>query len=123
MTLSDRPAEEIEINLAEEDFRAAIRSGSANFFSTGRIRNNFLFTAEQEWREWTNLNFAATELKNILRQVHFAVSQDENKPSFRGFYWKPIPRAMFFVCLPIHTGWLALKSLLVKKPISNRSAC
>jgi DNA polymerase-3 subunit beta len=79
------PAEEIEINLAEEDFRAAIRSGSANFFLYGADSEQFpLFTAEQEWREWTNLNFAATELKNILRQVHFAVSQDENKPSFRG---------------------------------------
>ncbi|MGI5823148.1 MAG: DNA polymerase III subunit beta [Dethiobacteria bacterium] len=79
------PAEEIEINLDEDELRVAIRSGTANFSLYGTDAEQFpKLTAEQEWQQWTNLHFSAPEMMAILRQVLFAVSQDENKPSFRG---------------------------------------
>lgn len=79
------PTEEIEIEMQPGDYRAAIRSGTAEFFLYGANTEQFpLSTAEEQWREWTKINFAAEELKNILQKVHFAVSQDESKPSFKG---------------------------------------
>lgn len=79
------PAEEIEINLDDKELRVSIQSGTACFSLYGTDAEQFPnLTAEQEWQQWTNLTFAAPEIMDILRQVLFAVSQDENKPSFRG---------------------------------------
>ena len=100
--------DEIEINLVEGELRAAIHGGKANFFLYGADPEQFpKFTPEQEWRKWSNLNFTALELKEILRQVHFAVSQDENKPSFRGILLEANAEEGRLLCLSSDTYRLA----------------
>ncbi|NMB35330.1 MAG: DNA polymerase III subunit beta [Firmicutes bacterium] len=79
------PAEEIEIEMLPGSFRTSIKSGTADFFLYGADPEQFpLSTAEQLWKKWTKISFVAGELKNILQKVHFAASQDESKPSFKG---------------------------------------
>ena len=79
------PAEEIEIEMPPGDFRTSIKSGTANFYLYGADPEQYpLSTEEQSWKKWTKISFPAGELRNILQKVHFAASQDESKPSFKG---------------------------------------
>lgn len=116
--IKQAPAEEIEIEIAAGDFRTAIKSGPANFFLYGADPEQFpLSTAEQQWRKWTKINFTAAELKNILQKVHFAASQDESKPSFRGILLEI--EAGHLLCMASDTYRLAcLQKVFSQKELS-----
>ncbi len=112
------PAEEIEIKMPIEDFRAEIKSGTANFFLYGADAEQFpLSTEEQLWRNWTKISFPALELRNILQKVYFAASQDESKPSFKGILLEI--EAGHLLCLASDTYRLAcFKKVFPQKDLS-----
>lgn len=79
------PSEKLEIKTDEEGLRMEIFSGHTKFFLYGMNADEFpVISAEEEWKNWGKLVFTSADLKNIIKKVIFAASQDESKPLFRG---------------------------------------
>jgi len=83
------PGDMVEISMNNTDLRVEISSGRSFFNLYGMDALEFpYFTEEVEWSEWEGLSFIAADLKEIIKKIIFAVSNDEGRPLFRAVYIK-----------------------------------
>ena len=82
--MKQAPDENIEIKISEDDFRTEIISGQANFILYGMNPEDFPLVGFEKNTDRERIDYSAQELKNMLKKITFAVSQDDSKPSFKG---------------------------------------
>lgn len=82
--LKQAPEESIEIKINQEELRAEVKSGQAVFILYGMNPEEFPLNNYEITPDRDKISYSSRELKNILKKITFAVSQDESKPSFKG---------------------------------------
>jgi DNA polymerase-3 subunit beta len=79
------PGEDVEIITDKESLVTNIYSERSKICIYGINAEEFpIFTLEEEWTKWSCLEFSVSKLKNILKKITFAISQEEGKPAFKG---------------------------------------
>lgn len=112
------PSEDIEIKTDGEELRTEILSKQTNFFLYGMNADEFpVITGELLGSQWESLEFSAMELKQIIKKVSFAVSQDESKHLFRGILLEIDMQKNIF-CMASDTYRLAYYQKTLKKKMN-----
>lgn len=87
--LKQLPDEMVEIKTENDTLRTEILSGKARFYLYGMDPEEYPSFESAFSREgWNKIDFTAGELRDIIKKLVFAVSQDEGKPQFRGVFMK-----------------------------------
>ena len=83
--LRQLPHNKVELKMEADTYRLEIFSGQAKFHLYGMDPDEYPeLSNEEEWKNWSVLQFTASEFKEFFKGVTFAVSQDEGKPVFKG---------------------------------------
>lgn len=78
------PLSELQLTLNEENHRIDLTSGSAKFNLYGADSQEYPQLEEDHSISNEGINIKQSELKQILKEVIFAVSSDEGRPAFNG---------------------------------------